>query len=132
MSAKPHFSIARIPVRVEPVFLVIAGLWGLEYLDLGFEFVLVWIACSFVSILVHELGHGFALKAFGQASVIVLHGFGGVTISQRRSALSRVRSIIVSIAGSLTAMAVLWLPARTWLESDAGVQQHDRLRPVGR
>ena len=29
----------------------------------------------------------------------------------------------MSIAGSLTAMAVLWLPARTWLDSDAGVQQ---------
>jgi hypothetical protein len=77
----------------------------------------VWIACSFVSILVHELGHGFALKLFGQPSVIVLHGFGGVTISQRRSTLTRAKSIFVSVAGSLTALLVLWLPTRTYIES---------------
>jgi Zn-dependent protease len=117
MSARPHFSIARIPVRVEPVFLIIAGLWGLRYIDLGFDVVLIWVGACFVSILVHELGHGFALKAFGQPSAIVLHGFGGVTISQRRSALGRARSIAVSLAGSITALLVLWLPTRQLLAS---------------
>jgi Zn-dependent protease len=100
-------------VRVEPAFLLISGLFGLTYLREGLDVVLVWVACSFVSILVHELGHGLALKVFGQPSVIVLHGFGGVTISQRRSALAGARSIIVSLAGSVTALVVLWLPART-------------------
>jgi stage IV sporulation protein FB len=116
MSAQPHFSIARIPVRVEPAFLLISGLFGLRYLSVpggGIDLVLVWVACSFVSILVHELGHGIALKVFGQPSVIVLHGFGGVTISQRRSALQGARSVVVSLAGSLTALLVLWLPTRT-------------------
>lgn len=122
MSAKSHFSVAGIPVRIEPVFLVISGLWGLQWIDYGLDIVLVWMACSLVSILVHELGHGFALKAFGRPSVIVLHGFGGVTISQRQS-LSRARSIVVSVAGSLTAMALLWLPARTWLGSDVAAEQ---------
>lgn len=119
MSARPHFTIARIPVRVEPVFLVISGLWGLRYLDAGLDVVLTWVLASLVSILVHELGHGFALKAFGQPSVIVLHGFGGVTISQRRAALSRARSIFVSLAGSLTALVLLWLPTRQLLGSSA-------------
>ena len=113
MSAQPQFSIARIPVRVEPAFLLISALFGLRYLRDGLDIVLVWVACSFVSILVHELGHGFALKVFGQPSVIVLHGFGGVTISQRRSTLQGARSIVVSLAGSITALLVLWLPART-------------------
>ena len=85
MSARPHFSIARIPVRVEPAFLLVSFLFGLPLPRFGLDIVLVWVACSFVSILVHELGHGLALKVFGQPSVIVLHGFGGVTISQRRS-----------------------------------------------
>ena len=89
MSARPHFSIARIPVRVEPAFLLVSALFGFRYLRIGLDVVLIWVACSFVSILVHELGHGFALKVFGQPSVIVLHGFGGVTISQRRTALTR-------------------------------------------
>jgi Zn-dependent protease len=122
VSAKPHFSIARIPVRVEPAFLIISGLFGLRYIEAGVDIVLVWIATSFVSILVHELGHGFALKAFGQRSAIVLHGFGGVTISARRSTLNRARSIVVSIAGSITALAFLWLPTRTALGSDWGIR----------
>lgn len=118
MSARPHFSIAGIPVRVEPIFLVISGLWGLRYIDIGIEVVGIWMLASFVSILVHELGHGLALKAFGQPSVIVLHGFGGVTISQRRATLSQARSIIVSVAGPLTALIVLWVPTRQLLQSD--------------
>ncbi len=123
MSARSHFSVAGIPVRVEPIFLVISGLWGLRYLEEGLDIVLIWVACSFVSILVHELGHGVSLKLFGERSAIVLHGFGGVTISQRRSTLGRARSIVVSLAGSLTALAVLWLPARAWLGSDTGERQ---------
>jgi Zn-dependent protease len=109
MSARSHFRILGIPVRVEPFFLIVAVLFGmrLERLDL----IAVWVAVTFVSILVHELGHAVALKVFGQPSAIVLHGFGGVTLSARR--LTQARSIVVSLAGSLTALALLWLPART-------------------
>jgi stage IV sporulation protein FB len=117
MSARPHFSIARIPVRVEPAFLLVSALFGLRYLEFGLDVVLIWVACSFISILVHELGHGFALKVFGQPSVIVLHGFGGVTISQRRSSLARFRRIVVSMAGSITGLVLLWLPTRAYIES---------------
>ena len=117
MSARPHFSIARIPVRVEPAFLLVSALFGLRYLEIGLDVVLIWVLCSFISILVHELGHGVALKVFGQPSVIVLHGFGGVTISQRRAALSRARSVLVSVAGSLTALILLWLPSRTAVDA---------------
>lgn len=115
LSSRPHFSIAGIPVRVEPVFFVISTLWGLTYLQIGLEVVGVWVLASFVSILVHELGHGVALKVLGEPSAIVLHGFGGVTVSNRREGLSKARSVFVSVAGSLTAMVVLWLPARTYI-----------------
>ena len=125
MSARPHFSIARIPVRIEPVFFVIAGLWGLRYIEAGLDVVGIWIGASFVSILVHELGHGLALKAFGHPSAIVLHGFGGVTISRRRSTLSRARSIVVTVAGSLTALVMLWFPTRQLLGSDVMVDWPD-------
>src|SRR3546814_2809389 len=67
------------------------------------------------------MGHGIALKVFGQPSAIVLHGFGGVTVSPRRrgpGGLSRARSIFVSLAGSLFALALLWLPMRTLWGSD--------------
>ena len=119
MSAQPHFRIAGIPVRVEPIFFVISGLWGLRYIDIGLDIVGVWMLSSFVSILVHELGHGFALKAFGQRSAIVLHGFGGVTISENRSRLARAKSVFVSLAGSLSALLLLWLPTRQLFGSAA-------------
>lgn len=126
MSARPHFKVLGIPVRVEPIFFVIAGLFGLRYDDI--ELILVWIVASFVSILVHELGHGLVLKVFGQRSAIVLHGFGGVTISQRGGKLSTVRSVVVSLAGSITALALLWLPTRQLLGTEWIVDQPVNLR----
>ena len=127
MSAQPHFKLAGIPVRVEAAFLIISGLFGLRYVDFGLDVVLIWIAASFVSILVHELGHGITLKVFGQPSAIVLHGFGGVTISPRRSAVSKGRSIAVSLAGSITALLVLWLPMRQLLRSQWILEQPEAL-----
>lgn len=123
MSAKAHLRLFGIPVHVQPVFFVISGLFGLRYIDYGVDVIVIWIATSFVSILVHELGHGVALKAFGEPSSIVLHGFGGVTISQRRERLSRLRSVIVSLAGSLTGLLVLWLPMRQVVGSDAAERE---------
>jgi Zn-dependent protease len=115
--APAHFKIAGIPVHVQPAFFLISALFGLRYIDIGLDVVGIWVASSFVSILVHELGHGISLKVFGQPSAIVLHGFGGVTVSQRRAQLSRARSVFVSLAGSLTALALLWFPARQLLHS---------------
>jgi stage IV sporulation protein FB len=123
MHDRPHFSLAGIPVRIEPVFFVIAALFGLRYAEEDVRLVFVWIGVTLVSILVHELGHGLVLKAFGQPSTIVLHGFGGVTISQRR--LSTARSVMVSVAGSVVALALLWLPARTIEGSDWFYRQDD-------
>jgi Zn-dependent protease len=111
MPAHHHFRIFGIPVRVEPAFLVIMAFLGLQLAEEDWRLVLIWVGVAFVSILVHELGHALTLKAFGQPSQIHLQGFGGVTISQRR--LSRNRSIAVSVAGSLTALLLLWLPMRT-------------------
>ncbi|MDP1821236.1 MAG: hypothetical protein Q8K58_15255 [Acidimicrobiales bacterium] len=116
MSTRPHFSVAGIPVRVEPVFFVLAGLLGLRYAEVDVILVPVWIGVTFVSILVHELGHGLALKAFGHPSSIVLHGFGGVTLSRRR--LGKARSVMVSLAGSVVALALLWAPASVLDGSD--------------
>jgi stage IV sporulation protein FB len=111
-----HFRVAGIPVRVEPVFFVIALLFGFQYAETSVSLVFVWMAVMFVSVLVHELGHALVLKAFGQPSRIVLVAFGGVTISTRR--LSKARSVVVSLAGSIVALVLLWLPARTINGSD--------------
>ena len=44
--------------------------------------VLIWIGCVFVSILVHEFGHGLMAKRFRGSPSIVLYGMGGLCYSQ--------------------------------------------------
>lgn len=119
VNAKPHFSIAGIPVRIEPVFWLITAFMGFNLGEPAL--IITWVGVVLVSILVHEFGHALALKAFGQSSSVVLHGFGGMTISQRR--LSRGQSIAVSLAGPVTAFVVLGLPLLWLRDSDFGFEQ---------
>jgi stage IV sporulation protein FB len=116
VASHPHFRIAGIPVRIEPIFWVVTALLAFNLDDA--RLIIIWVAVVLVSVLVHELGHALALKAFGQPSSIVLHGFGGVTLSRRR--LGRARSIAVSLAGPVAAMALIGLPAYLVRESDVG------------
>jgi membrane-associated protease RseP (regulator of RpoE activity) len=61
----------------------------------------------FVSILVHELGHAFAFRRYGQDSHIVLHFAGGLTIPETvyfggtmtNVSLSANQQIFISLAG---------------------------------
>ncbi|WP_436795688.1 metalloprotease [Actinospongicola halichondriae] len=124
MSAKAHFRIAGIPVRIEPVFWIATVFLAFNLQDA--RLIIIWVAVVLVSILVHELGHAFALKVYGQKSSIVLHGFGGVTLSQRQ--LTKVQSIIVSLAGPITALVVLGIPALLIRDSDYGLGLWDAYR----
>lgn len=126
MSARAHFSLFGIPIRVEPVFLVISAIFGLQYAEYSTSLVVAWVGATFLSILVHELGHGLTLKVFGHPSSIVLHGFGGYTAHRGR--LSKAQSIAVSLAGSFTALALLWWPARHLQGTDWYVDQEVWLR----
>lgn len=75
-----QFSIFGVPVRVHPLFWVIGLLLGSSSNSLTGIF--IWVAVIFISILVHELGHAFAFRRFGQDSVIILHFAGGLTVPQ--------------------------------------------------
>jgi Zn-dependent protease len=75
-----HFRIAGIPVRVHPLFWLMAfmiGASGGERLAL-----VIWAAAVFVSILVHELGHAFTMRYFGQDARVVLYMMGGLAIPE--------------------------------------------------
>lgn len=73
-----RFSVAGFPVRVHPLFWVIALLLGSGSNNL--LMIPVWIVIVFVSVLVHELGHALAFRRYGQDSHILLHFSGGLTI----------------------------------------------------
>jgi stage IV sporulation protein FB len=116
VNAKAHFHVLGIPVRIEPFFWIAAVLLAYNLGDA--RLIIMWVVVVLVSVLVHELGHAVALKAFGQSSAIVLHGFGGLTFSQRK--LDRARSIVVTLAGPFTALALLGIPALLLRDSDYG------------
>jgi Zn-dependent protease len=73
-----RFTIAGIPVRVHPLFWLITLLLGSTG---NLMQLLIWIVVVFVSILIHELGHAFAMQYFGQSPHIVLHFAGGLAIA---------------------------------------------------
>lgn len=99
-----RFSVAGIPVRVHPLFWLIALLLGSSGDLIGIP---IWIFVVFVSILVHELGHALAFRRYGIRSQIVLHFAGGLTIPESTPwgtgwasvSPSPRQEIIISLAG---------------------------------
>jgi len=75
-----RFTVARVPVRVHPLFWLVAALLGFSAGDP--VFVLIWVGVVFVSILVHEFGHAIAMRHYGESPRVVLHALGGLTIAE--------------------------------------------------
>jgi stage IV sporulation protein FB len=100
-----RFNLAGFPVRVHPLFWLIAVLLGYSSGDI--VQILVWVVVVFVSILVHELGHALAFRRYGLSSQIVLHFAGGLTIPESTYwgsrwatvALGPNQNIFISLAG---------------------------------
>src|SRR5262245_27543700 len=89
------------PVRVLPLFWLMTAAMGWNaFRAYGFPYLLLWLVCVFVSILVHELGHAFMGRVFGRESHIVLYTFGGLAIGAA-GLHSRWQRIAVSFAGPL-------------------------------
>lgn len=89
------------PVRVHPLFWLAAVLLGSNLLndpDHGVIFLGMWVGVLFVSILVHELGHGFAYRVFGGDGRLWIYWFGGLAISQTVRPTSK-QQIVISLAG---------------------------------
>ncbi|MCO5172097.1 MAG: hypothetical protein M9894_37840 [Planctomycetes bacterium] len=101
------------PVRVSPWFWLLClftGWRGNPTLDQ----LMIWSACVFVAILVHELGHALVARGFGaKGGRIVLYGFGGLAING--GGLKRWQRIVECLAGpgaGFLLFGVLWLSTR--------------------
>lgn len=120
---RAHFRLLGVPIRVEPLFLVIAALMGYELRPLWLVF--AWIGIVFVNLLFHEMGHALMFRFAGQRSAIVLHAFGGFTVPTGggRRQMSKGMSIAVSLAGVGVQLLFLYLPARLLKDSTWGQEQ---------
>jgi stage IV sporulation protein FB len=100
-----RFNLAGFPVRVHPLFWLIAILLGSASGDI--LQILIWVFVVFVSILIHELGHALAFRRYGLSSQIILHFSGGLTVPEStlwgnrwaNVALGPNEQIFISIAG---------------------------------
>lgn len=69
-----------IPCRVHPTFWLFSAILGFNWMDKGFGYLVLWVGCTFVSVLWHELGHVVTGRLSGQPGHIVLFSFGGLAI----------------------------------------------------
>jgi Zn-dependent protease len=78
-----HFSLLGIPVRVHPLFWVIAAVLGFNAAPPEAKnpllYLFVWIAAVFLAVLVHELGHALVMRSYGFSPWVTLYGLGGLT-----------------------------------------------------
>ena len=104
-----RFRLLDIPVRVHPFFWLIAAALGWQNNNL--PMVVAWVGCVFVSILVHEYGHGLTAKAFGSSPSIVLWGMGGLCYSQteRQTAGQRLAVVLMGPGAGFVLCAFVML-----------------------
>jgi stage IV sporulation protein FB len=118
-----RFRLLGIPVRVHPLFWVLAAILGQNTRD-GF-LLLLWIGCVFVSILVHEFGHALVARSQGAQPSIVLYAMGGLCLYNNRSEGLWHRFFVLIMGpgagfllmGATIAVACLWLgitPVEAW------------------
>lgn len=97
-----RFGLFGIPVTVSPFFWVTAALIGFRtlYIEPGGPANLVaWVLCVFISILIHEFGHAFTMRAFGHDPEVVLFHFGGYATYRSGRRETPFRSLLISAAG---------------------------------
>jgi stage IV sporulation protein FB len=95
--AQWSFRLFGVPVQVKYWFWISIVLLGATE-DPGA--LLIWVAVCFASILLHELGHVYAFRLFGQDTRVVLYAWGGMAIS-RSSYETPLARFVVALAGPI-------------------------------
>ena len=98
-----EFPFLGFNVRVSPWFLLGAVIFGSTWLSVNPIFMVVWVLVMFAAILVHELGHTFAMQYYGIHSRIVIYMMGGLAIPESGNFSRRekdwIASVVISAAG---------------------------------
>jgi stage IV sporulation protein FB len=151
-----RFQILGFPVRVTWLFWAISAALGYSwaqsfqwtYAAMGVQinlslFLLAWVGVTFVSILIHELGHSLAFRYYGIESEIVLYQMGGLAIPGaglawsrmgKRRNLTHLNQIVISAAGPaiqlllaaivgiLAVLCGVYVPEFAWLGNALGIE----------
>ncbi len=97
-----NFQIGDIPVQVQPWFFLTAALIGPH--DLAG--MVLWVPIVLVGVLLHELGHAWAIKRLGLSPAIQLFGFGGLTSWRGAGHVTPMQRAVVSFAGPAVGLTI--------------------------
>src|SRR5436309_2919858 len=101
-----RFRLLGVPVTVHPLFWLGAVVLGID-IARRLDLLLIWVACVFVGVLVHEMGHALAARAFGSGEArIWLLMFGGLAMGGGRL-WARWQRIAFSLAGPAAGFLLL-------------------------
>jgi len=116
-----NFRLFGFPVRIHPLFWLGTVLLGSNLLqgDNGLLFLAIWIVVVFVSILVHEFGHGLAYRRYGSHAHVILWMFGGLAVGSP-DVHGRGRRIIVALAGPAAGFVLCGLVYGSHILTDWG------------
>jgi stage IV sporulation protein FB len=109
------FWLLRSLVKVRWTFFLTAVLLGLRTRSVSG--VAVWLGVVFVAVLLHEYGHAFAARHYGQNPQIELHAMGGVTKWAWVDELKWWNRLLISLAGPFAGFllgALVWAAGRLW------------------
>lgn len=104
-----RFEFLGVPVRIHPFFWLFSALLGMSGSRNDLGLVVLWVACVFVSILVHEFGHALMGKRFGGSPSILLYSLGGLCYSGSERTPSQRLAVVLAgpAAGFLLLLATL-------------------------
>lgn len=113
---------------VRPAFLLIAVIFGAQggtAADAA-----AWVGIVFASVLIHELGHAAAMRAFGFSPRIELHAMGGFTAWSLEKKPGAGQRVVVTFCGPLAGLALggLAILAQRLLGPDAAPVVREALR----
>jgi Zn-dependent protease len=113
-----RFRLFGFPIYVSPTFLIL----GVFLLDspIGAQGILSFVGAAFASVIIHELGHAFAVRQTGGVvQQITLHGLGGATSwVDPHGRINWSRKILIAAAGAglgFVVAGVLYLMVRAGL-----------------
>jgi Zn-dependent protease len=118
------FNAGRHPVYMDATFLLLMAFFAFGNVNTREQLVagLMWVPVLFVGVLLHELGHAAATKAFGYgASTIVLGGLGGVAISEGKVRARPMHAMLISLAGPAASFALAGVSAGALFALEGGL-----------
>ena len=115
---------------IKPSFWIVSALFGLMLMqhlrgqNNLLLYILLWVLCTLVSVMVHELGHAVTGALFGQPGNITLAGLGGQASGNFDKLKSWQRALVILAgpgAGFLFLALQTFINSRPWdLLADAG------------